>query len=137
MATNDRPLGWTTLEESEALIKAGLNPISADMHYYVYPKEGNRAGLYVGYDSHEALDYVRRDVYDYIPAWSFCTLWKLLPQYIEGYGLEAYRKGDNKEVIWYWSEDYIEDLQTYCSDYQIESVVKMVLWCLSNGYIKK
>ena len=34
-----RPLGWTTLEESERLVKAGLDSNTADMMYYQTPQD--------------------------------------------------------------------------------------------------
>lgn len=34
-----RPLGWTTLEESERLVNAGLDSNTADMMYYQTPQD--------------------------------------------------------------------------------------------------
>ena len=124
MATNNRPLGWTTIKESKALIKAGLNPNTADMYWperMTYSITHPRCGIAFKKD---------------LPCWSLGALWKLLPQYIEGYHLDANKNGLDKDIVSYISGDFFA-LQSYCSDYQIESVAKMALWCLSNGYIKK
>jgi hypothetical protein len=34
-----RPLGWTTLEESDRLVMAGLDSNTADMMYYQTPQD--------------------------------------------------------------------------------------------------
>ena len=126
MATNNRPLGWTTIKESQALIKAGLNPNTADMYWpdwkrmpdsIAYP----RCGI-----------AFKRD----LPCWSFGALWKLLPKDIDGYSLEAFKSYTSEEVVAYSDEGWAVNLR-FASDNLMESVVKMVLWCLSNGYIKK
>lgn len=106
-----------------ALIKAGLSSTTADMYYLVIAEGEYSEYPRCGFETDE------------LPCWSLGILWKLLPQYIEGYGLETYRNGWNKEYVRYSNED--SSLHYCCSDYQIESVAKMALWCLSNGYIKK
>ena len=35
MEQNNRPLGWTTLEEAKQLVKVGLPIETADMHYWL------------------------------------------------------------------------------------------------------
>lgn len=124
MATKNRPLGWTTIEESMALIKAGLSSTTADMYYLVIAEGEYSEYPRCGFETDE------------MPCWSFCTLWKLLPKDIDGYSLEAFKSYTSEEVVAYSDEGWAVNIR-FASDNLMDSVVKMVLWCLSNGYIKK
>ena len=70
--TYERPLGWTTIEESRKLVEAGLNPETADMHYTLAEDES----FYILYTDNEVAYGSDRIV----PCWSVGALLRLMPK---------------------------------------------------------
>ena len=66
----------TSIEQSERLVKLGLDKSTADMHYF---SDGyNLTRLDIGYDKDNAKFY-RGTKNKYIPAWSLTALLELMP----------------------------------------------------------
>lgn len=128
----------TTIEQSNKFLELGLNPESADMHYYIYPKENNRFGLYVGYDPHEALDYVKRDIYDYVPAWSFSALLRLMPERVVINGeLSSYLclKKCSKGYLFAYDGYMRSTTKDTFKLTAIDAAYEMIVWLLENKLI--
>jgi len=73
MSTQSCPLGWTTLEQSKALIEAGLNPETADMNHY------KKIDGWVTLPKGE----INYGGFEMVPCWSTGALIELLPKYIK------------------------------------------------------
>ena len=122
METKDRPLGWTTIEESLALMKAGLKPESADMYYLVIAEgeyfEEPRCGFNV----------------DEMPCWSLGKLKSLLPREIDGcHWVTSSIAGDLASIA--YLGDYGQTLCAKTRHTEIEAIVAMVLDLLNKEYM--
>lgn len=129
---NNRPLGWTRLDEAKRLVEAGLDPNTADMCYQIMGNNGDRT--YVS----SALTFNTED--DNIPCWSLGALINMMPKWIPQ-DREIIRCGLNLHIM---SEennyDYALAYQVYhFSTFPtvIEAAVDMVLFLIQKGYIKK
>jgi hypothetical protein len=143
----NRPLGWTTIEESKKLVEAGLNPETADMSYRRWKSKNGRPfweencvrySKYLQKDddggSFGLLDSVN-------PCWSLGRLIALFPSDNNGEHVEVARVMKSKYFLSHWSLYFI-DPQDHClnsvkESVLIDGVVKMVLLCLEHGIIQK
>lgn len=69
----------TTIEQSRRLIKIGLEPMCADMHYLI---SGDSYLSGYGYEHKRALE-CNGSKYEYLPAWSLPLLLKRLPSNVK------------------------------------------------------
>ena len=144
--SNNRPLGWTTLEEAKQLIEAGLPVETADMHYFNYG---------IDYDSNEfkALTFPYVDTPHKvrswaIPCWSLGALIKLMPKTISipvdersacFYNLEWQFANNNS--LRYIATNRGKCLIDVYNDHDIgsksfiETTVEMIIWLLKNKRI--
>lgn len=136
---NERPLGWTTIEESRKLVEAGLNPETADMHYTLAEDES----LYILYADNE----VAHDGDRIVPCWSLGALESLLPDKIlEGsYEIDIRKYPLTDGVTLYQiaygsrislSGSWHDMVNTGECETLIEAVMDMVLWLLNNKWTK-
>lgn len=145
MENNANTQWWTTLEEAQALIQAGLDPNTADMHI-IHLDNGTSGCLDTG------LGYSKWDSTHeegYLPCWSFGALLALMPWRIRIAniaGMEYYlRVGKAENEFWVNYESEIADLPgTYigfntCIDKcsPTACAVKLVQELLNDGHIEK
>lgn len=139
--SNERPLGWTTLEESEQLIKAGLSIETADMCYSHIIRGGADS-----YDANpepcSSLDYPYE-----MPCWSLGELMSLLPlsiQVEEGFLNKYYldfrisEESKSKKlymVTYCISQSWDGVINTGKHETFIEACVEMVCWLLEHKLI--
>ena len=85
MENNERPLGWTSLEDSWKLVKAGIDPDTADMYYLAYtthadgkPIKKPKYGLIPkSYTERRSIGVGFTRV-DYKPCWSLGLLFRII-----------------------------------------------------------
>lgn len=109
--------GWTSLDEVEGLVRAGLDIETADMHYWA--AEG-KLYTFIG---------LREDI-NGVPCWSYGRLIDLMPKRI---GLFT--------LIWNISDGVIEykvDIDSEHTDRLVRKydIPAMVVWLLENGYME-
>ena len=117
MEQNNRPLGWTTLNEARQLIKAGLLVETADMHYWL--AEGKEY-IYTGKCSDP----------NGISCWSLGALTQLLPRTIEN----NYDLLINPEFWVMYRQPLSKEVRFICSSGTslIENVRDAIIWLLKN-----
>lgn len=152
---NNRPLGWTTLEEAKMLVDAGLDPNTADMYYYArrrfygneYVNTGewnlcHRCDKEKGYggdddfSGEEHFQYLLKTFgaskYDddddcFVPCWSLGALKNIVE---EEFGKDfSYENGKWTIIVWTNTWGY--------KHYYFEEIVNCVIWLLENNHIKK
>lgn len=134
---NNRPLGWTTIEEAKKLVAAGLDPSTADMSYNWVEcrvRDGNAVEDWLLMPS--PID--DRQPYEQLPCWSLGALIELMPKEIRLYylyTLNIFTTYGNKHCVSYHS--ICENIYAESESTLIESVVRCMFWLLENGYIKK
>lgn len=141
---NNRPLGWTTIEESKLLVEAGLDPNTADMRY----EENNYELLceWVAYPfggDIRNFDVLKKEFPDseFYPCWSIGALVGLIPKSImvNDVNFHFYMSYDyaNKWSAVYESVFFKRRL--FCSAFpnQIELIVNVIILLLENNHIKK
>ena len=154
MVTN-KPLGWTTLEEAKLLVKAGLDPNTADMRY----GENNYKLLdeWVAYPfggDIKDFEFLKKEFPNsvFYPCWSLGALEGMLPTNISTgeepqnqYEL-CYRKhnitknhcvyqlsyGNDKGMSMEWHDI----VNTAERETMIEAICDMLFWLLLNNHIK-
>lgn len=132
----NRPLGWTTIEEGKKLVEAGLSPETADMWYdlldvcYCHIPKVNEFQLHDFY-------YLDREY----PCWSLGRLIDLFPSDNNGEHVEVARVMKSKYFLSHWSLYFIDPkdhrLNSVKEPVLIDGVVKIVLLCLEHGIIQK
>lgn len=142
-------MNYTSIEQSKALIEAGLNPETADMYY----REWKRATKLI------SIAHVGKYGKDDMPCWSTGALINILPSEIHIGETKDFifqlRLGKTKTEFWISYEFQISDSRgtfitfkadkgTYiCFNTAIDKcdmadcVYKMVMFCLEKGFIKK
>lgn len=124
MNQNNRPLGWTTLEEARQLVEAGLPAETADMHYLNYADNEFRALTFPYADTSPRISpWV-------IPCWSLGALVQLLPRTINlDYNLLI-----NPELWVMYSHPFSKDVKLMCSSspFLIINVKDAIIWLLKN-----
>lgn len=136
---NNRPLGWTTLDEAKKLVEAGLDTNTADMGYEL-ETQSPRATSFTQLEKYFKALYVS-PIYEPMtkayPCWSLGALIGILPYKIK-YEQDTYRVLGTKNHVSYprlttlWPELYSKD-----GNNTIECVVNMIIILLEDGYIKK
>lgn len=93
---NNRPLGWTTLDEAKKLVEAGLDPNTADMYYHYNTVEIKGVVKYISgpelatspysegvKTAHMLYASPMMDESDKVyPCWSIGTLLELIPKLV-------------------------------------------------------
>jgi len=131
METNDRPLGWTTIDESQALMKIGLKPESADMCYVGHDNGGNWIGYPMPSDFSKLNE---KKITPILPCWSLGKLKSLLPREIDGCRyVTSSIVGDIISIA--YLGDYGQTLCAKTRHTEIEAVVAMVLDLLNKEYM--
>ena len=128
---------YTSIEQSEKLLKLGLNPESADMFYNEEPEEN-----YYKYIVDTEYPMIIREgqkhyLKEYgIPCWSLDALLKLIPH--TGFdGIEINNFNDGKTiwtVIFRWKTD---NTLIRIADTPLDAVYAVVVWLLENNYISR
>ena len=137
----NRPLGWTTVEESERLAEAGLDPNTADM----YMINEHAFGIWNNLKYDDIIDFAKQGERDknIYPCWSLGALIGLIPKSIGEHNLcITFEKGC--PMVFYIDRNggllklgdrypyYRADGYIVC-----DSVVEMCVWAVENGYIPK
>lgn len=140
---NNIALGWTTLEEAKRLVKAGLDPKTADMSYELDTKSP-KAVSFVEMEKYYKALYVS-PLYEPMtkayPCWSIGALGGLIPKNVkindENFHFYMSYNDTNKWSATYETEVFRRTL--FCSSYtnQIEMLISVILWLLHNNHIKK
>lgn len=141
---NNRPLGWTTIDEAKRLVEAGLDPNTADMYYEPFNDE-NWVFAYSECSSYKNYSEYKQkwpDI-DIIPCWSAGELISLMPKSIDKYNLcITFEKGC--PMVYYIDVNGSllklgDTYPYYRTDGYIvcDSIVEMCVWLLENGYIEK
>lgn len=129
-------MNYTTIEQSQALIEAGLNPDTADMFYNRMKSEDDE----IDWTIHaHPLPKLRALFVEYIPCWSTGALIELLPKTIRrkcmDYPLHIHPNPDSSYDIEYNAKVIAEI--GFNKNSLIIAVMEMVFWLLKNGFIKK
>ena len=144
MTKNNRPLGWTTVEESKQLVEAGLPVETADM-YWAPDADTVVPTSYITKTDNETLIPTYKGA---IPCWSLGALLKFMPKTISVpvdersayfYDLEWQFANDNS--LRYIATNRGECLIDIYSDHDIggksfiETALEMIIWLLKNKMI--
>ena len=153
-----RPLGWTTLEESERLVMAGLDSNTADMMYYQTPQDvldpnngvstfgillnlypdfnglkKNMEQFYSGYNGPVPIFFK--------PCWSLGKLADLMPKRIsdKGFGFEYHLENyEESEIeVEYHSSQCHRTIEWWHGEVMIEVFVDALAWLSEHGHIEK
>jgi hypothetical protein len=132
---NNRPLGWTTLEESQKLVEAGLPVETADMRYSFigeHIKEATENDYLLHTGSVDKNSYTFKHKF-LVPCWSLGALMQLLPRVVEqGYDLII-----NPQFYVIYINPFSKDVKFVCdmSSFLIENVKDAIIWLLKNKLI--
>lgn len=153
--SNDSPIkliimNFTTIEQSQALIEAGLNPETADMWYNYECWTGDEVnGSHMEYGDYSDYPTCVEEEESILPCWSTWALIDLLPFEIcigSNKNLTyQLRFGKGKNEFWITYESQIADLKGVYIGFNTaidkcdmaDCVYKMVMFCLEKGFIKK
>lgn len=141
---NNRPLGWTTLEEAKKLVDAGLDPNTADMRY----EENNYELLdeWVAYPfggDIKDFDVLKKEFPDseFYPCWSLGALLRLIPKNIKvnDVNFHFFMSYDNTNK---WSAAYESAFFKRRFFYSLfpnqnDLLINVIHWLLNNNHIKK
>lgn len=154
-------MNFTTIEQSKALIEAGLNPDTADM---CYTNESYKGFAYTN-GKYNILAHSYQDIcskyeevkekfcknsilaWDAIPCWSTGALLNLMPPYLfefsRGIDLNIYKNVSKGSWVISYLPNNVESMQMdkfrqFCfGENLIDAACDMALWLLKNGFIKK
>lgn len=122
-------LGWTTIKQAESLVKAGLDPDTADMYI---PQEDNTPRV---------IELSLKEHHAYYPCWSIGKLITLIPDYLwNGNGYDMFFHLQNNYVNY---DHFDTKNELYVNDFMasgnglVQNVVDTVVWLLKEDYIKK
>lgn len=130
---------YTTIEQSKALVDAGLNPNTADM-CYSYVLDNNA--------EHPLIMRKPSSEYD-VPCWSCARLIALLPDAItiheEGKRRMRYTLEIAKYEPWQYAVNYVYGFypdeqvlhETSSMDSPTDALAEMLVWVMQNGYEDK
>ena len=130
MEQNNRPLGWTTLEESKQLLESGLPIETADMRYSFigeHIKEATENDYLLHTGSVDKNSYTFKHKF-LVPCWSLGALMQLLPRMVEqGYDLII-----NPQFYVIYINPFSKDVKFVCdmSSFLIENVKDAIIWLL-------
>lgn len=131
----EKQLGWTTIKQSEKLIKAGLNPNTADM-FYLYDwnnhKHNNTPDTLIIYNWEDPYNKS-------IPCWSLGALINLMPFKPTINGIKVFFQLNQLGCRYVYRDDdtSIKEVVVFTDGTLIDNVVSMVCWLLESNYIKK
>lgn len=153
---------YTSIEQSKHLLKLGLNPETADMHYGNFCPKGLGyadafgAGLSPYTEAVKTYETIKKQYHidDYkgivawevLPCWSLGALIDLMPKCIETkkpknlYFLDIYPASNGIAYATNGDDGFVFLQRFVGSQYTttlIEHAVSMVCWLLKKGYIKK
>lgn len=143
MNQNNRPLGWTTLEESKQLVEMGLPVETADM-FWAPDADTVVPTSYINKTEHETLVPAYKGA---MPCWSLGALVPLLPlsiqtgeSFLDKYYLD-FRIFEETESKLYMVTYCIKTswhgvINTEKHGTLIEACIDMLCWLLKNNYIK-
>lgn len=122
---------YTTKEQSDALVKAGLKPSTADMHYKDYFNDGGWCAS-LCYDEEDAKNGGDK----YVPCWSGANLFALLPKKVYDdecfYPITMEVPDDGSAVF----IEY-EFLVSFEGETLTEALCNAMLWVLENTEAKE
>ena len=133
----DKPLGWTTVEQSKKLLAAGLNPDTADMLYKYDHNEHKLDAIPQVIIVHNWDDVDNKN----LPCWSLGVLMdiahKAFADSPKGFDLySAYHSDKNANAtIQNVSGHSLATWQGWTCP--IDMFVEIVFHCIENGYIKR
>lgn len=117
MNHNERPIGWTTIDEAKRLICANVDNNTADMWYH------NGEQNPKPYREHR--DFVKS------PCWSLGALLQLIPKQIVLYGVTFYMAAiANENSHWclcYADPDCIEPFFSFKKETLVEACIEMIV----------
>ena len=128
---------YTTLEQSEELLKLGLSTKTADMYYFCDPTPAGNVMIptliIIEKHFHSRLpEYNRGDV----PCWTLDALLKLLRSYNDCNSLNIF---SNRSQKWQVTISYYDTVWKEYKEINInlfEATYNTVVWLLKNGYLK-
>lgn len=129
----NRPLGWTTLEEAQQLVKAGLPVETADM-YWAPDADTVVPTPYITKTDNETLIPAYKGA---IPCWSLGALVSLLPE-VSMDGIRCYPVIRKPIYTGQWQTAYVNGLYvTHHYETSIEAVIEMIIWLLNNKFYEQ
>lgn len=131
--SNERPLGWITLEEAKQLVEAGLPVETADMYWA--PDAGTVVPTpYITKTDNETLIPAYKGA---IPCWSLGALINLLPE-VSMDGIRCYSVIRKPIYTGQWQVAYVNGLYvTHHYETSIEAVIEMIIWLLNNKFYEQ
>ena len=128
--------GWTTIEQSKALVEAGLNPDTADMYYSAYItyangkpiKEKPEYGLQAWPYKDRSSMIVGFTKVDYVPCWTLGKLIDSMPR-------KPFISENTGDWFVQFDTDH-EHEQQFSNKILINAVYEAFKWLLENGYGK-
>lgn len=117
----------TTVSQSRRLLRLGLNPDTADMHFYKPAGTTNNV---------LKVDFVPSTQLGIYPSWSLSRLLSLLPGELRIRDIEVSPHIDlNDDVIYYSNDiDHVRIKAAY-GDNIIKAAVDMLEWLIFNNYL--
>lgn len=112
----------TTIEQSEKLVKLGMNIYTADMHYW----------FDATYNEWELFPYPTKNNVEKVHAWSLGALIELMPEYIDTY--ELFRIEIRHEEIVYLNASSL--LHAIYGEDIFENCIRMIEFLVKNKFIK-
>jgi hypothetical protein len=141
---NNRPLGWTTLEESQKLVEAGLPVETADMRYSFigeHIKEATENDYLLHTGSVDKNSYTFKHKF-LVPCWSLGALLELIPAEITYSDFKPFKLGifKDEDKCHYFIQYYpLYEDGVFCEangHTLIEASINMILYLLNNKFIK-
>jgi len=138
MEQNNRPLGWTTLEESKQLVEAGLPIETADMSYKWDFDDSRYVIATTPAKNWRAPKYAESTkIKQVLPCWSLGALINLLPEVLMD-GIRCYPVIRKPIYTGQWQVAYINGLyETHHYETSIEAVIEMLIWLLNNKFYEQ
>ena len=128
MNHNERPIGWTTIDEAKRLVAAQVDLNSADMSYV----EGPLGWALSASPSLAVKNNLFSFRYGYEqPCWSLGALLQLIPKQIVLYGVTFYMAAiANENSHWclcYANPDCIEPFFSFKKETLVEACIEMII----------
>jgi len=117
----------TSVEQSERLVRMGVEERTADMYYVLRHKQPMRLMVRDGALPHDLLDV--------LPAWSLSALIEILPYFIENNG-QDYVLLMLKDRVVYWRNG-CENLFETDRDNLIDAVIDAIEWVIETNKEEK
>lgn len=129
-------MNYTSIEQSEKLLKLGVNPETADMHYPDYYFDGNANGpcntSYKEQIENLIHNFINPNTKRIVPCWSVGALLELIPTPVLS------RIDEEKEILWYCNTIHFgENYFSYDGSYHnnaIDACIEVIEWLVNNGH---